>query len=219
MAASIDAKFWNERWQKNEIGFHEPKPNPVLVKYLDRLALKKGARVFVPLCGKTLDIHWLLGKGYRVAGAELSELAITQLFADLRLQPTITASRSAVGPKLYSAKNIEIFVGDIFTANRQKLGSVDAVYDRAALVALPLDVRKRYTRHLLRITNKAPQLLVSFEYDQALRAGPPFSITNAELVQHYANTHDIGLLSSAPLPGGLKGEVPATENVWHLKRK
>lgn len=217
MANVIDAKFWHERWNKNEIAFHEPKPNPLLVKHFNRLALKKGARVFIPLCGKTLDIPWLLGRGCRVAGAELSELAVTQLFENLKLEPTITSSPSTRGQKVYCAKNIQIFVGDIFQVTRQKLGRVDAIYDRAALVALPPHVRKRYTTHLLRITDKAPQLLVTFEYDQSLRDGPPFSIINRELVEHYAKTNEIILLSSAPLPGGLKGNVPATENLWHLR--
>jgi thiopurine S-methyltransferase len=214
----MDPKFWHTRWQKNEIGFHEPKPNPMLVAHLGRLGLRKGARVFVPLCGKTLDIGWLLSKDFRVAGAELSELAVTQLFAQLNLQPKISTSKSS-GEKHYSAKNIDIFVGDIFKLTPKRLGPIDAIYDRAALVALPDNLRKRYTAHLQRLTNHAPQLLISFEYDQSAHAGPPFSISNTELVQHYSKACEIILLASAPLRGGLKGKCPATENVWFLKPK
>src|SRR5688572_14767150 len=144
-----DAKFWHVRWQKNEIPFHERKPNPLLVKYFSRLSLGKGARVFVPLCGKTLDIGWLLSKGFRIAGAELSHLAVDQLFSELGLEPKI--SRGAV--TRYTAHNLEIFVGDIFDVTRKRLGRVDAIYDRAALVALPEKMRKHYTRHLMRITD------------------------------------------------------------------
>jgi thiopurine S-methyltransferase len=214
----IDASFWHERWQKNEIGFHEPKPNPVLVRHFSRLQLRKGARVFVPLCGKTLDIGWLLSRGCRVVGAELSEVAIKQLFAQLRLEPKITKSKRSTLIH-YSAKNIDIFVGDIFKVSRKAVGRIDAVYDRAALVALPEDVRKRYTAHLIRLTNAAPQLLVTFAYDQSVMPGPPFSISNTELVVRYAKTYDLVLLSSAPIPGGLKGKYPATENLWLLKRR
>jgi thiopurine S-methyltransferase len=210
-----NARFWRERWKKNEIGFHEPKPNPVLVNHFKRLALPKHARVFVPLCGKTLDIHWLLARGFRVVGAELSPIAVEQLFAELRLQPTIAKSGAA---KKFSAQNIDIFLGDVLKLTRQQLGAVNAIYDRAALVALPKPIRKRYTAHLLRLTKAAPQLLVSFEYDQSIRPGPPFSITNAEILEHYAKTFDIHLLSSASVPGGLKGNCPATENLWLLKK-
>jgi thiopurine S-methyltransferase len=211
-----DANFWHERWKKNEIPFHEQKPNPLLVKHFNRLSLPKASRIFVPLCGKTLDIHWLLKKGHRVTGAELSPVAINQLFTELKLHPTIAKAGLLTR---YSAPNIDIFVGDIFKLTRQRLGPIDAIYDRAALVALPENIRRRYAAHLIRLTNKAPQLLDTFTYDQAAVPGPPHSISNPEIVQLYATTYDIHLLSSAPIPGGLKGKYPATENFWHLKPK
>jgi thiopurine S-methyltransferase len=209
-----NAKFWHERWQKNETGFHETKPNPLLVMFFNRLSLPRNSRIFLPLCGKTLDIGWLLSKGCRVAGAELSPIAIDQLFAQLSLKPEISKSGKFTH---YSARNIDIFVGDIFNLTRKQLGPIDAIYDRAALVALPLPVRRRYTQHLRSLTRNAPQLLVTFHYDQSMRPGPPFSISDPELVQHYAKTYDLTLLSSAPLPGGLKGQCPAIENLWLLQ--
>ena len=214
----IDAKFWHERWEKNEIPFHERKPNPILVKHFSRLELKKRARVFVPLCGKTLDIHWLLSKSCRIAGAELSQIAVGQLFDELELRPTISKAKSGAGLK-YSAKNIDIFVGDIFKVTRARVGPIDAIYDRAALVALPETMRKRYSAHLMKISDRAPQLAVTYDYDQSALPGPPFSITNAELVAHYGRYYDLVLLNSQPLPGGLKGKCPAIENVWLLKQK
>jgi thiopurine S-methyltransferase len=213
-----DAKFWHERWKTNEIGFHEGRANALLVKYFNRLELRKGARVFVPLCGKTRDISWLLSKGCLVVGAELSEIAIRQLFSELGLKPNIAGAKSSA-LKQYSAKNVEVFVGNIFDVSRAKVGTVDAIYDRAALVALPPAVRKRYTAHLRRITNTAPQMLVSFEYDQSVFQGPPFSIINPELVRHYGKHYDLVLLSSDAMPDGLKGKWPATENLWLLQRK
>ncbi len=84
----MDASFWHQRWEKNEIAFHERQANPLLVKYFDKLSLAQGRRVFVPLCGKTLDIAWLLSRGYRVAEAELSQVAIGQLFQELGVEPT-----------------------------------------------------------------------------------------------------------------------------------
>ena len=209
----MEAQFWHERWEKNEIPFHEQKPNPLVGKYFNRLALPKRARVFVPLCGKTLDISWLLSKGFRVAGAELSQIAIEQLFTQLRLKPKITQTGALTH---YSARNIDIFVGDIFKLTRQKLGRIQGIYDRAALVALPETVRPKYTAHLRRLTKNAPQLLITYDYDQSVQPGPPFSISNVEIVKHYAKTYDLQLLTSASLPGGLKGKCPATENLWLL---
>jgi thiopurine S-methyltransferase len=211
----MDANFWHQKWEKNDIGFHNSEANPLLVGYFKELALARGSRVFLPLCGKTLDIAWLLSRGYRVAGAELSRLAIEQLFAGLGVEPEITR----VGDHdRYSAQGIDIFVGDIFALSGKILGPVDAVYDRAALVALPEAMRNRYTAHLMAITGKAPQLLISYEYDQSRLEGPPFSIRNAEVRRHYADNYDLALLASQDVPGGLKGQCAATENVWLLRK-
>jgi len=210
----MDPSFWHRRWEKNEIAFHEGKANPLLVKHFHELSLAKARRVFVPLCGKTLDISWLLSNGYRVAGAELSQVAIEQLFLELGVQPEI----SQVGEvEAWSAKNIDIVVGDIFALSRKILGPVDVVYDRAALVAFPEEMRKRYTAHLTEITGKAPQLLICYEYDQRLVEGPPFSVSNEEVKRHYADKYELTLIASTDVSGGLKGKCPARENVWLLK--
>jgi thiopurine S-methyltransferase len=210
----MDAGFWRKMWENNEIAFHENQANPLLVKYFKALSLAGGGRVFVPLCGKTLDIAWLLSNGFRVAGAELIETAIEQLFTELRVEPKISGDGEI---KRYSAKNIDILVGDIFAISGKMLGSVDAIYDRAALVALTEEMRHRYTAHLMEITDKAPQLLLTYEYDQNLMEGPPFSISNEEVNQHYRDSYDLTLITSKNIPGGLKGKCAATENVWLLK--
>ncbi|MDC8450790.1 MAG: thiopurine S-methyltransferase [Nitrospira sp.] len=212
----MNSSFWHERWEKNEIGFHEGKPNPLLVKHFHELSVARGRRIFVPLCGKTLDISWLLSRDYRVAGAELSQLAIEQLFMELGMQPEITTVGNV---EQWSANNLDIFVGDIFAVSEKMLGPIDAVYDRAALVAFPEDMRKRYTAHLTEVTKKSPQLLICYEYDQNLMDGPPFSVNNEEVHRHYATTYDLTLLSSTEVAGGLKGKGPVKEGVWRLKRK
>ncbi len=210
----MDLEFWHQKWERNEIAFHESAANSLLVKYFGALSLIKGSRVFLPLCGKTLDIHWLLSSGYRVAGAELSKIAIDQLFADLGVTPEISRDGEL---DHYRAENINLFVGDIFNLSRKMLGPVDAIYDRAALVALTEEMRNRYATHLTEISNKAPQLLICFEYDQRLMQGPPFSISDAEVNQKYGAIYDLTLMEKAHIAGGFKGKIPATENVWLLK--
>jgi len=211
----MDASFWQERWQRNEIAFHQSKPNTLLVKYLGDLALPRGSRVFVPLCGKTLDILWLLSQSYRVAGAELSKIAVMQLFAELGVKPGI----ETVGKmSRYSAPNVDIFLGDIFNLSKIDLGCVDATYDRAALVALPEPMRPRYTAHLMDITDRAPQFLITYTYDQLLADGPPFSVSNQEVARHYQGSYDLKLIASVDVAGGLKGKCAATENAWLLKK-
>ena len=210
----MDANFWHQKWQRNETAFHENKANSFLVKYFKELALPKGSRIFLPLCGKTLDIAWLLSQGYRVVGAELSELAISQLFEQLAIEPEVSEVGSL---KHYRANNLDVLVGDIFEVTDSLLGEVDAIYDRAALVALPEAMRYQYTAHLLALTHRAPQLLICFEYDQSVIDGPPFSVSNEEVRKHYGEDYELSFMESIDVPGGLKGKCPAKEIVWLLK--
>ena len=212
----MDADFWHDKWEKNEIAFHQSEPNPLLVTYFDQLALDQGSRVFLPLCGKTLDISWLLANGYRVVGAELSRLAIEQLFAQLEMTPEISTLGKVVR---YHTKNINVFVGDLFDVSIKMVGQVDATYDRAALVALPEEMRTRYTAYLTNVTHNAPQLLITFEYDQSAMAGPPFSVSNEEVKRHYSDRYALTLMASSDVSGGLKGKCAAKENVWLLKKR
>jgi thiopurine S-methyltransferase len=132
------------------------------------------------------------------------------------VQPEI----SAIGEvEQWSAHYLDIFVGDIFALSKKVLGPVDAIYDRAALVAFPQDIRNRYTAHLTEVTGKAPQLLICYDYDQSLMAGPPFSVSNNEVKRHYAAKYDVTLIASTEVSHGLKGKCAARENVWLLKNK
>src|SRR5690606_15424536 len=108
---TMDTAFWHDRWASNQLGWHEQDFNPLLLANFRRLAVPTGGRVFVPLCGKTRDIAWLLQQGYRVAGSELSEIAVQQLFAELGVQPQLTHGD---GLLCYSAAGLDVFVGDIF---------------------------------------------------------------------------------------------------------
>jgi thiopurine S-methyltransferase len=110
-------------------------------------------------------------------------------------------------------------VGDIFALSRTMLGPVDAVYDRAALVAMPETMRPQYTAHLAELTKKAPQLLICYQYDQRVMDGPPFSISHEEINHYYRGIYDLRLLASADVPGGLKGKCPAKEHVWLLRSR
>ncbi|GBF38429.1 thiopurine S-methyltransferase [Leptospira johnsonii] len=208
----MERDFWLSKWKENSIAFHESETNPLLLKYFKELSLAKESRIFIPLCGKTLDISWFLSNGYRVAGAELAEMAIQQLFQELGAEPKISQVGKLI---LYSTEGLDIFVGDIFDLSKEVLGPVDAIYDRAALVALPQETRLRYSAHLTQITNKAPQLLITYEYDQTKLAGPPFSISTEEVKLHYKNTYTLENLLSQEMVGGLKGHS-AKENVWKL---
>lgn len=212
----MDEEFWHNKWKTNDIGFHNDSVHPLLARHWKALNGPEGSRIFLPLCGKTVDIAWLLSEGHQIVGVELSELAIKQLFNDLNVKPTISNVGNLVR---YHAENIDIYVGDIFEISTKVIGCIDAIYDRAALVALPFEIRKRYGAHIQVITNTAPQLLICFEYEQQQIDGPPFSIEQHELTQHYGDSYNLNFIEAVSVEGGLKGKVAATETVWLLLAK
>ena len=209
----MESIFWHKRWEENEIGWHQAETNPLLAEFINELSLAVGSRIFIPLCGKTHDIAYLLSKGYRIAGSELNKPAVEQLFIELGIEPNIS---KLVNIDRYSAENIDIFVGDIFELSQEILGSVEAIYDRAALVALPEEMRAKYRSHLLNITDVSPQLLITFGYDQKIMPGPPFSISDADVKQYYEEFYKLSLLKKVDVPGGLKGKCDASESIWLL---
>lgn len=211
----MNADFWLAKWNRNEIGFHTLHPHPALVEYFARLCPAPGGHVFVPLCGKSLDIHWLLKHKYRVLGVELSRLAVEQLFVELGIVPTISSLSADV--VVFEGPDIKIFVADIFSLTAAMLGPVDCVYDRAALVALPAAMAALYTRHLIQLTQGADQLLVCVEYDQARLSGPPFAVMPQDVERYYAAYYALTSLDQRLVAEGIKGKVPGYEHIWLLR--
>lgn len=210
----MEKEYWMKRWESRNIAFHLNDTNPLLLTYANALNLKEEDRIFIPLCGKSLDIAWFLEQGYRVVGVELSQNAVEEFFQEIKESPEISHAGDLLAYKLNS---IDIFVGDFFSLSKALLGKIDAIYDRAALVALPYEMRERYTEHLVKITESAKQLLITYEYDQNLLAGPPFSISEEEINQHYKINYTIQHLANIVIEGGFKGH-PANENVWLLRK-
>jgi thiopurine S-methyltransferase len=199
----VDHAFWRSRWQEGRTRFHEGKPNAYLSKHADWLS--KSTRVLVPLCGKTEDLAFLAGRGHEVIGVELVEDAVRQFFAAHDATPAI-AQRG--GFAIYSAGAITVFAGDFFATTAELLGPVDAIYDRAALIALPPEMRARYVPHVRAVTPGATrELLVTLEYPAGSYNGPPFSVDDAEVRRWFADAK-VTLVDEAVDP------EPRGEGVW-----
>ncbi len=175
-------EFWNERWQAGQIAFHEGRPNRFLEEH--GATLGGGRRVLVPLCGKSLDLAYLAACGHEVVGVELVESAVIAFFAEQGVTPTVTADHGFVR---YQADAITILCGDVFATTSALLGPIDALYDRAAVIALPPAMRAAYVAHLRALLPPGtPGLVITIEYPQEAMAGPPFSVVEDELRALYA---------------------------------
>ncbi len=188
----MQADFWLERWQNQEIGFHLPMVNPRLMDYWPRLALPPDARVLVPLAGKTLDLGWLRAQGHAVLAVELSEDAARAFYAEAGLSPTRCVEGAFIR---YSAQGVDYLVGDFFALSAAQCGPFGGVWDRGALVALPPELRERYVAHMATLGAPGVQtLLITLEYAQAQMNGPPFAVPEDEVWSYFGATHDVELL-------------------------
>lgn len=216
----MEPEFWLERWQNNEIGFHQAEINLHLQEYWSRLRAPGGSVIFVPLCGRTRDMLWLRAEGYRVLGVELSPIAVRDFFAENHLDVEVTARPPF---DRWEADGVTLLRGDFFDLTRADGSDIAAVYDRASLIALPQDMRAGYVAKLSAILpSSAEMLLVVMEYPQAEMPGPPFSVSEAEVRRLYEERYFVEHLYTKDILDEnprfrARGLTQLVEKVFHLR--
>lgn len=211
---------WHDRWEEGRINFHKPDFNASLMKYWSEICPNPESDVLVPLCGKSLDLLWLAKQGHQVIGSELVELGVKAFFDENQLLPQVTKIDEI---DLWQDKPFTIYQGDHFKIPPV---SIDAkyLYDRAALIALPEDMRTQYVKHLTLIApNLRSGLLLSLEYDQSQFDGPPYSVPESEVIELFSAEFDIEVIARHPTPDKppimRENNVELTEVVYKLVRK
>lgn len=185
----MDKEYWFQRWREGRTGWHHETVMPLLVQHWPALGVSPNTRVLVPFCGKSLDMIWLAGQGYRVLGVEISPLAVTQFFAENNLHPDM---RETPGGLCYSVGNIEIIQGDLFDVTAETLGGCGAIYDRAAIIAQPAAQRRRYADEVYaKLPAGCRGLMITLEYPQTEMDGPPFSVDGTEIQRLFGTGWDI----------------------------
>jgi len=191
MMTGRDNELWQQSWRDRNTAFHQKTVNAHLVRFWSGLGLAAGARIFVPLCGKSLDLVWLAAQGHSVVGVELSPLAVRAFFRENRMQPV---RRQQGAFTLWEHGRISILCGDFFQLTAADLGDIAGVFDRAALTALPDDLRAPYLEHLRQIVPAACKiLLLTTEEPEAWEtAGQPFAVAE-EIAALYGDAFAIEL--------------------------
>ena len=189
----MELDFWHQRWNNDETGFHQTEVNPYLSYFYDTkgpsLDKRSALKVFVPLCGKSADLHWLSTKGYSVLGVECSDVAVKAFFDEQNIKYSVTPSATH---QHYSSSKIDILCGDFFTINNDEMKDVTDVYDRASLIALPESMRQQYVMKMTEMLLAGTRtLLVTLTYDQNEMDGPPFSVTEEEVNDLYSADYKI----------------------------
>lgn len=208
----MDRDYWLGRWKRGETGWHQAEVEPELIRHFAALA---PTRVLVPLCGKSLDLAWLASKGHEVVGVELSELAIREYFASQNMQPVTTREGAF---QVFRGGGCTIFNGDFFELTSEQAGKVGAIYDRAALIALPPEMRARYARHLSSLVGNDfsfwLQLVLTRTPDDT--QGPPFSISEQELQTLYASQYTVSPLHREAVESRTPGAHKTEQCVYRI---
>lgn len=169
---------WGNRWSSGQIGFHQAKVTTSLTDFGDQVFGDLSGTVLVPLCGKTLDLVHLAEQFDSIIGVEYVEQAVQEFFAEQHTPPQVVAGP----PVSYAADPYMLYAADFFTITAEHTGHIDAVLDRASLVALDFATRRRYADHLTSLLpSGARMLLVTFDYDQSEMSGPPFAVSDQEV--------------------------------------
>ena len=172
----MENSFWHKCWERNALGFHQSDVHPLLVEYFTSLALPSDRHVFVPLCGKTLDMVYL-AQSMQVTGNEISDIACRDFFLDNNLE---FKSQTLGAFKHYSCQQLALWQGDFFKLSSKAIDTVDWLYDRAALIALPIAMQQRYVAHLKSFFSSHTRLfLVTVEFPTMQLSGPPFSVNSS----------------------------------------
>ena len=217
----MDRDFWHRRWQRDEIAFHEARVNHHLASWWETVAPQSAGRVFVPLCGKAVDLAWLAQRGHEVIGVELSEIACRDFFTERDLRVQVRQSERFLR---FDGERIALLCGDFFDLHRDHLDAARLLYDRGALVALPPDMRERYCAHLHELLPQdARGLLVTFEFPEQGFEGPPFSVDAACLHQLLGNKWSLHRLDERAVPEddpivAVRGVREVREVAWLLER-
>jgi thiopurine S-methyltransferase len=218
----MEPDFWHERWARGEIGFHQHDFNSHMQQFAGLLGIGPGAHVLVPLCGKSLDMLWLLNQGYRVIGVELSKRAIEDFFTENSLEHRVG---NVSGASVFRRERLEIYCADFLNFDLSEIPPVDAVYDRASLVALPEAMRQAYAERLSSLVPAGVKsLLVTLDYPQEEMCGPPFSVSHDEVEALYGEHSDIERIWSEDCLANeprfkKKGLTRLDEQVYLLSRK
>jgi thiopurine S-methyltransferase len=215
----MQAEFWHERWEQNQIGFHQDAINDHLQAFWEQLPVPAGSRIFVPLCGKSSDMLWLRSQGFDVTGIEISPIAVRDFFRENQLEPRITPQGKF---EHWEADGLAILLGDFFDLNAADVADCAGVFDRASLIALPPPMRARYAEHFMAILPPAVQtLLVTMEYPQTEMNGPPFAVEELEVRGFYEEHYTVERLFAADIlaenPGfRQRGVTRLDEKVYRL---
>ncbi|CAL8110762.1 unnamed protein product [Orchesella dallaii] len=203
-------EYWENRYKKRNFEWHIEEVHPQLLKYLSKLTQleteetvegSKAKKFFVPLCGKTKDIPFLLKLGFEVFAVEAIDSVVQELINENNLELTFDEKRSIYHDK---DEQLKIYCGDLFKCPIEEYGPFDCIWDRASFIALDYSFRPSYIDMMKRSVGYGSEngvhnfryLLQSVTYDKSNFAGPPRCVDAADIKEFFGLWADVTVLES-----------------------
>ncbi|GKY92795.1 hypothetical protein MPSEU_000249200 [Mayamaea pseudoterrestris] len=225
---------WKSRWDDNKIGWHEASPHESIINHghllfptvndhaaltADSSSCSKPLRVFVPLCGKSVDMAYFAKQDFvqEVVGVDGIQKALDAFaaeHADLNLQPAEPIGQY----DQLKGEKITLLRGDFFEMDEADTsGRFDVIFDRASMVAIEPSLREDYLKTIGRLLAPGGKiLLVTIERTSGTdedKGGPPFSIPEAEVRRLYEAQTWVDSVSILP---GNEARNEGSTNVSHF---
>lgn len=167
MVTSLDdAKFWDEKYKKNDTPWNMNSANPVFIELLSSNDFISPSYILITGCGKGLDAIAAAKAGYKVTAVDFSESAVKNAGA------------------LAENENVKInfLAEDIFELDKKYDGQFDVVYEYTTYCAINPARREEYAEKISSLIKKNGKLAAVLFPVDGREGGPPFNI---DVIQFY----------------------------------
>ncbi len=165
----INETFWNNKYNKNEIGWDLKSPSTPLKEYIDQIN-DKAIKILIPGCGNAYEAEYLLEKGYtNITLIDISEAVVNN-----------------IKEKFKNNSEIRVLLQDFFELEEQ----FDLILEQTFFCALDPKLRKDYSKKMNQLLTKNGKLvgvLFNREFNQN---EPPFGGNKTEYITYFNDYFD-----------------------------
>ncbi|MBS7334531.1 MAG: methyltransferase domain-containing protein [Weeksellaceae bacterium] len=169
----LNASFWNDKYETNQIGWDLKGPSTPLEKYIDQLD-DKNIKILIPGCGNAYEAEYLLKKGFtNITLIDISDVLVKDLQEKFKNNP-----------------EIKIYNQDFFTYK----DSFDLVLEQTFFCALNPSLRPDYVlkmKEIVKPTGKLVGVLFNKIFGNPF---PPFGGTKEEYITLFSDQFEIKVL-------------------------
>lgn len=199
--------MWKECWNTPNVAFHNPNLNELFIKYHDKMLTRPGMRIFVPLCGKAVEMKWLVDQGHKVVGLEAAPVPCKAFFEENNIPYEIHEMKGIHGEKYESLDhNVVIYCCDFFLFSKDVCGEIDGIWDSGGLNSMDVEDRDKYIHRIRSLMGKGCVNLTEFvNFDKSI-VDITWSMTKEELEREFGEGFTVEDITQMDAPKRLKDQ-------------